>query len=77
VSRFIEPRAFAAEMDRHLGELRDSPKLPGVDRIRMPGEDRRNRRAERSANGVVLSATLMKQLDDLAVELKIKPLAGR
>jgi hypothetical protein len=26
---------------------------------------------------VVLSATLMKQLDDLAVELKIKPLAGR
>jgi L-2-hydroxycarboxylate dehydrogenase (NAD+) len=77
VSRFIEPKAFAAEMDRHLGELRNSPKLPGVDRIRMPGEDRRNRRAERSANGVTLSATLMKQLDDLAADLKIGPLAGR
>jgi LDH2 family malate/lactate/ureidoglycolate dehydrogenase len=43
----------------------------------MPGEDRRNRRAERSANGVTLSATLMKQLDDLAADLKIGPLAGR
>jgi L-2-hydroxycarboxylate dehydrogenase (NAD+) len=77
VSRFIDPKAFAAEMDRHLGELRNSPRLPGFDRIRMPGEDRRKRRAERSADGVALSATLMKQLDQLAAELKIQPLASR
>ena len=56
VSRFIPPEVFAAEMDRHLDELRSSPRLPGVDAIRMPGEDRRRRRAERTANGVALPA---------------------
>ena len=76
VSRFIEPRrsrpkwtAISASCDRQA--------LPGVDTIRMPGEDRRKRRAERTANGVALPPTLMKQLDDLAAELKIKPLGGR
>ena len=55
VARFIAPEMFAAEMDRHLGELRSSPTLPGVDAIRIPGEERRRRRLERSANGVQLS----------------------
>jgi LDH2 family malate/lactate/ureidoglycolate dehydrogenase len=68
---------FAAEMDRHLNDLRSSPTLPGFDRVRLPGEDRQKRRAERTANGVQLSATLMKQLDDLAGNLKIQPLGVR
>ena len=77
VSRFISPQVFAAEMDRHLNELRASPTLPGFDRIRLPGEDRRKRRADRSVNGVSLPATLMKQLDELAANLKIEPLDAR
>ncbi len=77
VSRFIAPDVFAAEMDRHLGELRASPKLPGFDSIRLPGEDRRKRRADRSANGVQLPPTLMKQLDELAASLKLQPLGAR
>jgi LDH2 family malate/lactate/ureidoglycolate dehydrogenase len=77
VARFISPEVFAAEMDRHLNDLRSSARLPGVDAIRLPGEDRRKRRAERLANGVQLSPTLLKQLDELAANLKIAPLAGR
>jgi L-2-hydroxycarboxylate dehydrogenase (NAD+) len=77
VARFIEPGAFAAEVDRHLGELRASAKLPGVERIRMPGEDRASRRAERSGNGVALPATLIKQLDDLAADLQLEPIGAR
>lgn len=77
VSRFIPPQVFAAEMDRHLNDLRSSPTLPGFDKIRLPGEDRRKRRADRSLNGVTLPGTLMKQLDDLAVNLKIDPLGAR
>ena len=77
VARFIDPAVFAAEMDRHLGELRASPTLPGFDAIRIPGEERRRRRLERSANGVPLSAPLLKQLDELAASLKIEPLAQR
>jgi LDH2 family malate/lactate/ureidoglycolate dehydrogenase len=77
VSRFIAPEAFAAAMDRHLNELRSSATLPGFDSIRMPGEERRRRRLERTRDGVRLPATLIKQLDDLAAGLKIEPLAAR
>ena len=76
-SRFIEPEAFAAEMDRHLGELRTSPKLAG----RRPhpdagrGPPQAPRRAQRQWRRV--AATLIKQLDELAADLKIQPLGGR
>lgn len=77
VSRFIAPDVFAAEMDRQLNDLRSSPKLPGFDKIRMPGEERRNRRADRGVNGVQLPPNLVKQLDDLAAKLKVEPLGAR
>jgi LDH2 family malate/lactate/ureidoglycolate dehydrogenase len=64
-------------MDRHLNDLRSSPTLPGFDKIRLPGEDRRKRRADRSVNGVTLPATLLKQLDELAANLKIESLGAR
>ena len=77
VARFMAPEAFAAAVDHHLGELRSSKRLPGVDAIRMPGEDRQRRRKERIQNGVALPPNLIKQLDTLAAELKIAPLAAR
>jgi LDH2 family malate/lactate/ureidoglycolate dehydrogenase len=77
VGRFIAPEAFAAAMERHLNELRSSKTLPGFDAIRIPGEERRRRRAERTANGVPLPATLLKQLDELAAKLGIVPLGSR
>jgi LDH2 family malate/lactate/ureidoglycolate dehydrogenase len=77
VSRFIAPEVFAAEMDRHLNDLASSPTLPGFDQVRLPGAERRKRRADRSANGVGLPPTLIKQLDDLAASLKLPPLGGR
>ena len=77
VKRFIPPDVFAAAMDHHINELRSSAKLPGFDTIRMPGEERQKRRAERSKNGVQLPPPLRKQLDELAANLKITPLGAR
>jgi L-2-hydroxycarboxylate dehydrogenase (NAD+) len=77
VSRFLPMEVFAREMDRHLNDLRSSQKLPGVDAIRLPGQDRLRRRQERMANGVTLPERLVKQLDDLAGSLKITPLGAR
>jgi LDH2 family malate/lactate/ureidoglycolate dehydrogenase len=77
VSRFMPADVVAAEVDRQLGERRSSPRLPGVEAIRIPGEDRRRRHTERSTNGVQLPPTLIKQLEDLAGKLKIAPLSGR
>ncbi len=77
VARFLPPEIFAAEMDRHLNDLRSSEKLPGVDAIRLPGQDRRKRRVERTKNGVALPAGIVKQMDELAARLQIKPLGSR
>ena len=77
VSRFIALEVFAAEMDRQLKDLASSPTLPGFDSIRLPGADRRKRRADRAANGVQLPPGLIKQLDDMAAKLKLQPLGAR
>jgi LDH2 family malate/lactate/ureidoglycolate dehydrogenase len=77
VSRFLPPEVFAAEVDRHMQDFKSSKRLPGVDAIRMPGEDRRRRRAERSKNGVALPDSLVKQLDDLAAKLNLTPFTAR
>ena len=77
VARFRPPQEFASDMDRQLKELRGSRTLPGFDAVRMPGEARRQRRADREANGVPLPASLLIQLDALANKLAIAPLGGR
>jgi LDH2 family malate/lactate/ureidoglycolate dehydrogenase len=77
VARFLPPEIFAAEMDRHLQELRSSSPLPGFDAVRLPGEKRRRRKEDRSRNGVQLTMPLIKQLDELAASLKLKPLSER
>ena len=77
VSRFLPVAAFKAQIDRQLRDLKSSPVLPGFDSIRLPGERRRARRADRAANGVPVFPEVVEQLDRLAAELKIKPLRVR
>ena len=47
ISRFIPLDVFKAQIDRQLRDLKASKVLPGFDAIRLPGEQRRTRRAER------------------------------
>ena len=77
VARFTPLDTFKAEVDRHLRDLRGSRTLPGFDAIRMPGEQRRQRRAERVRDGVPMPTELLAQLDKLAGELGVKPLRAR
>jgi L-2-hydroxycarboxylate dehydrogenase (NAD+) len=77
VARFLPLEAFAAEIDRHVGDLRGSAGLPGVDAIRVPGGERLRKRAERSRDGVALSAALLKQLDGVAGKLGLEPVGAR
>jgi L-2-hydroxycarboxylate dehydrogenase (NAD+) len=71
VARFLPLDAFAAEVERHLDDLRRSQPLPGADPIRMPGDQRAMRRTERAEHGVPIPAPLLKQLDALADTLAI------
>jgi L-2-hydroxycarboxylate dehydrogenase (NAD+) len=77
ISRFIPLNVFKSQMDRQLRDLKASKVLPGFNSIRLPGEQRRTRRAERARDGVPVFPEVLEQLDKLASELKIKPLGGR
>jgi L-2-hydroxycarboxylate dehydrogenase (NAD+) len=77
VSRFLPVPAFKAAIDRHLRDLKSSPRLPGVDAIRLSGEQRRSRRAERLKNGVPVYPEVIAQLDALADDLKVPRLRRR
>ncbi|MGG5818629.1 Ldh family oxidoreductase [Falsiroseomonas sp. HW251] len=77
VSRFLDPLEFTRDVARHLDDLRNSTRLPGVERIRLPGEMRASRRRDRTANGVPIPAPLMAQLDRLAAETGAAPLGTR
>jgi L-2-hydroxycarboxylate dehydrogenase (NAD+) len=77
IARFTPLDRFKAEVDRHIGDLRASKRLPGVDAIRLPGDRRSECYAERARDGVPLPTQLIVLLEKLAAELKIKPLAER
>jgi LDH2 family malate/lactate/ureidoglycolate dehydrogenase len=77
VARFVPPDLFKAEVDRHIRELTGSRRLPGVDGIRMPGQGRVARRAEREQNGVPLHPTLVAQVDAVAKSLGVALLSSR
>ena len=73
---FGELAHFKAEVDRLIRDLRASERMPGVERIFMPGEQSHEKRLAQSKHGIVLAPQLMKALDDLARDIGIKPLKG-
>jgi LDH2 family malate/lactate/ureidoglycolate dehydrogenase len=52
--------------------LRESPRLPGVERIWLPGEQSHTKRLDRVKNGVPMPPPLRKSLDELAKDLGIE-----
>ena len=76
IKRFAEPTAFKRQVDSVIRQLHGSALLPGFDRIRLPGEDRAARIAERTVNGIPIPASLKAALDKMAGELGIATLLG-
>jgi L-2-hydroxycarboxylate dehydrogenase (NAD+) len=62
---------FKASVDQLVRDIRNSKRLPGVDAIRLPGEQSHAKRAERTKSGIPLPAPLRDGLDKLAGELGI------
>jgi LDH2 family malate/lactate/ureidoglycolate dehydrogenase len=74
VEAFQPVAEFKRRVDALVRDLRGSERLPGVDRIRLPGEGSRAARADRAKNGIPLSPPLAASLDQLAGELKLEKL---
>ena len=77
ISRFMPLDDFKAETDRQLSELRESKRLPGVDAIYFPGEQRAKRRSDRERYGVPFADEVIAMLDKLADEMNIVKFSQR
>jgi LDH2 family malate/lactate/ureidoglycolate dehydrogenase len=73
-SAFGDITEFKQNIDTLVRELRSSERMPGVERIWLPGEQSHEKRLSNEAQGMVLAPSLIKQLNDLAAQLNIQPL---
>jgi L-2-hydroxycarboxylate dehydrogenase (NAD+) len=79
----IDPDAFGdidefkARVDKLIRELRASERMPGVDRIWLPGEQSHAKRIANEREGIALPRALMQQLDAFARDLGIHDLSSR
>src|SRR5688572_3571617 len=74
VEAFGEVAEFKKSVDALARELRASKRLPGVDRIWLPGEQSRQKRIDHLRDGVPVPPALLASLNNLATELRIEPL---
>jgi LDH2 family malate/lactate/ureidoglycolate dehydrogenase len=68
--------ALRHRIDILVGEIRNSTRLPGTDRIWLPGEQSHSKIAEYSAQGIPLSAGIVGELDRIADQLGISPVSA-
>lgn len=73
---FGDPADFRRRVDRVVREMRGSARMPGVERIWLPGEQSHERRATNARDGVPIVPALRASLDRLADELGIGKLQG-
>jgi L-2-hydroxycarboxylate dehydrogenase (NAD+) len=71
VDAFCPVEVFKRNVDIAVCTIRESQRLPGVERVWLPGEQSHNTRIERLARGIPIPPTLRKSLDELAGELNI------
>ena len=75
IEAFQDLKEFKQGMDTLIRDIRDSKRLPGVDRIRLPGEGTHTTRVDNEKNGIPMPPALLAALDQLAGELKIEKLS--
>lgn len=76
LAAFGDPEHFKHEVDRLVRDIRSSERLPGVERIWLPGEQSHEKRQRFSAKGIPVAPTLISELNALATEWGIAPLTA-
>jgi LDH2 family malate/lactate/ureidoglycolate dehydrogenase len=76
LNAFGDPEVFKASVDHLVQDLRQSERLPGVERIWLPGEQSHLRRQAFTQDGIPLPAALHTDLAELAQALCIEPLSS-
>ena len=71
---FAPAEQFKSHVDAAIRTMRGAERLPGTERIWLPGEQSHLKRLERGKNGVPMPKPLREALDALARDLAIEPL---
>jgi L-2-hydroxycarboxylate dehydrogenase (NAD+) len=74
IAAFGDVATFKASVDTLVRDFRGSARMPGVDRILVPGERSHATRAARTRDGIPIAPALIRGLDQLAAELGIAKL---
>jgi len=74
LAAFGDPLLFKQRVDDIVREMRGSERMPGVERIWLPGEQSQAKRVQYRQDGIPIPSALMQQLDALAVQLKVPAL---
>src|ERR1700756_5604868 len=74
IEAFMSPAEFKHAADGFIRDIRQSQRLPGVDRIWLPGEQSNAKRLDRRAHGIPMPKALRDSLDAVARDLKIAAL---
>ncbi len=72
IEAFLPPAEFKRGVDRLIRDIRNSPRLPGVERIWLPGEQSHTKLLDRRAHGVPVPKALRDSLDALARDLNVE-----
>ncbi len=74
LAAFGDPALFKHTVDKLVRDIRGSEKLPGVERIWLPGEQSFEKRQRYGSNGIPVVSVLVDELNALAADLGIAPL---
>jgi LDH2 family malate/lactate/ureidoglycolate dehydrogenase len=74
VEAFTPAAQFKRHVDAAIRTMRAAERLPGVERVRLPGERSHLERLDRMENGIPMPQSLRDSLDMTARDLGIAPL---
>ena len=74
VEAFAPAAVFKRQVDAAVRAMRAAQRLPGVERVWLPGEQSHLKRQDRTKNGIPMPKSLRDSLDAAARELAIIPL---
>src|SRR5262245_54619323 len=75
VEAFAPAAAFKRHVDAAIRTMREAERLPGVERIWLPGEQSHRKRQDRARHGIPMPKPLRDSLDAAARDLGIAPVA--
>jgi L-2-hydroxycarboxylate dehydrogenase (NAD+) len=74
IDAFMPVGEFKRAVDEVIRDIRQSRRLPGVERIWLPGEQSHSKRLERQEHGIPVPKALRDSLEAIARDLGIAPL---